>query len=252
MNPLRWGLFAVGVAGLWWLAVARNRRAVAALEGSGDSAAGIVLFVEPVRWLFIIWGFASFGRGLRRGGCGARLGLFRWSGRAGALLVLPDLMRQRRLSTKADRLARRIDRLAAEHPGTPVHLCGYSSGCYLVTEAVKRIKRPEAVGTVILLAGSMSPGYELDAVADRVRALHSFHSGADFLINGLGPWLVGCNDRQRALAAGMVGFAASRPAPVNQHGWSPRDVRMGYLGDHFSITASGFIAARVAPLLTNS
>ena len=90
--------------------------------------------------------------------------------RAGAVLVLPDMMRQRRLLTKADRLARRIDRLAAEHPGTPVHLCGYSSGCYLVTEAVKRIKRPEAVGTVILLAGSMSPGYELDAVADRCAA----------------------------------------------------------------------------------
>ena len=250
MNPLWWGPIAVGAAGMWWLAVARNRRAVAAFEGSGDAVAGIVLFVEPVRWLFIIWGFASFGRGLRRGGCGARLDLFRWSGWAGALLVLPDLMHQRRLLTEADRLARHIDRLAARHPGTTIHLCGYSSGCYLVTEAVKRLERPEAVGTVVLLAGSMSPGYELGEVADRVRTLHSFHSGADFIINGLGPWLLGGNDRHRALAAGMVGFTASRPTPVNEHGWSHRDVRLGYLGDHFSITAAGFIAARVAPLLT--
>ena len=71
------------------------------------------------------------------------------------VLVLPDLMGQRRLLTKADQLARRIDRLAATQAGTAIHLCGYSSGCYLVTEAVKRLQRPEAVGTVVLLAGSM-------------------------------------------------------------------------------------------------
>jgi len=221
------------------------------LDGSGDLDQGIVVFVEPVRWLFVVWGFVPFVRGLRRAGCGHGVRLFRWSGRAGALLVLPDLMRRRRLLAKARRLARFLDRLAEDHPGRTIHLCGYSSGCYLVTEAIQHVRRPESVGAAVLLASTLSPGYALHDVAGRVRALRSFHSPLDFFINGLAPRLFGCNDRLRAWSSGMVGFT-SPPSGVSQHTWTPADIRLGYLGDHFSITASRFVAARVAPVILST
>jgi len=221
---------------------------VRALDGSGHPDHGIVVFVEPVRWLFIVWGFVPFVRGLRRAGCGHCVRLFRWSRRAGALFVLPDLMRRQRLLTKARRLARFLDQLAEDHPGRTIHLCGYSSGCYLVTEAIRHVRRPDAVGAVVLLASTLSPGYALHGVVQRVRALQSFHSRLDFLINGLAPRLFGCNDRRRVWSAGMVGFT-SPPSGVTQHTWTPADIRLGYLGDHFSITAPRFVAARVAPVI---
>jgi predicted esterase len=236
---------------LWCVALVRNRRAVARFSGSGDPSHGIVVFVEPVRWLFIVWGFVSVAKGLRRGHCKNHLRLFRWSGRAGALLVVPDMVRRKRLLRKARRLARFVEELAAQHPGCKIHLVGYSSGCYLATEAVKRVNTPQTLGMLILLSSTVSPGYRLDKVANRVQRLDSFHSPADFIISGLGPLLFGCNDSRRAPAAGMVGFR-SAPHGATQHAWSPNDVRLGYFGDHFSITASRFISAQVAPILAKT
>ncbi len=248
MGAWVWIPAATGLCGLWLLAVIRHSRRVHAFDCSGDPRDGVVIFVEPVRWLFIVWGFVSFVRGLRGGGCTCEVRLFRWSKRAGALLVIPDLMRHERLRTKAGRLARFIDNVAQEHPGKVIHLCGYSSGCYLVTEAVQMLRDTRALGTVVLLSATVSPGYPLGEAAARVRAVHTFHSRLDCLINGLAPWLFGCNDRRRALAAGMVGFQYP-PAGVTQHAWSLRDLRLGYFGDHFTITSARFVAKRIAPFL---
>ena len=79
---------------LWWVALAAliwavgvivNRSRVRHHDGTGDPSAGIVVFVEPIRWLFVIWGFARFCRGLRRAGQRHRVYLFRWCSIAGAL-----------------------------------------------------------------------------------------------------------------------------------------------------------------------
>jgi hypothetical protein len=243
-----YALVVVAFAALWWAAIARNRKQVARLDCSGDPAKGIVIFVEPVRWLFIVWGVTSFAKGLRRAGYGSHLRLFRWSGLAGALLVIPDLVRRERLLVKAHRLARFIDDLAALHPGRAIHLCGYSTGCYLVLEAIKRVRSPDRLASAVLLASTVSPDYRLDTISERVASLHSFHSRADFIVNGLGPLLFGCNDRRHSPAAGMIGFAADR-AHAAQHAWTPRDAALGYFGDHFSVVSSRFVASRVAPLI---
>lgn len=232
---------------VWQLAVIRHQRLVARWDGSGSPSQGIIVFVEPVRWLFIIWGFLSFARGLRQAGCRHQLRLFRWSSRVGALLVLPDLMRQERLLAKAGRLARFITQVAAEHPDRPIYLCGYSSGCYLVVEAVKLAPDLRAVEQIALLAATVSPQYDLRPIIARTGALHSFHSYLDACINGFGPLVFGSNDRQHTLAAGMIGFASPPPGLV-QHGWTPRDVRLGYWGGHFTLTRSRFVAERIAPL----
>ncbi len=236
------------VVAAWFLAFLWNRRSVAAVDGSGNTDLGVVVFVEPVRWLFMVWGFASFVSGLRRGGCGHYVRLFRWSSAVGALLVVPDLVRRDRLLRKAARLGRFIDRLAARKPGHTIHICAYSSGCYVAMEALKQATTRHPLGTVILLSPTASPAYRVQHVLERACSLRSFHSRADFIISGLAPLIFGCNDGPRSLSAGMVGFRPATPQ-IGQHGWSWSDVMLGYLGDHFSVTSARFVAARIAPLL---
>ena len=244
-------LLAIGTA--WAIALAINDRRGRACDGSGDPDQGIVVFVEALRWLFIVWGFPRFCRGLRRGGCQQQVRLFRWSGWAGALLVLPDYLRRKRLLAQARRLASFLDQLAERHPGRTIHLVGYSTGGFLVLEALKRLQHPVPVGEVILLAGALSPGYRADELSDRARRVHNFYSYRDFLISGLAPLVFGSNDGQRGPACGMVGFrppvAGGSPGFVIQHPWSASAIHLGYFGDHFSITSSAFVARRIAPLV---
>jgi pimeloyl-ACP methyl ester carboxylesterase len=242
-------VFLVAAGALaWGLAVWGHCRVIRRYKSTGDARHGIVVFVEPVRWLFIVWGFASFCRGLRRGGRQQLIHLFRWSGRAGALLVLPDLMRRGKLRARADRLARLIDELANLHPGATIHVCSYSSGCYVAAHAIKRARQASRLGALVLLAGTISPAYDLRRAARRCRAVYTFHSLLDCVINGLGPMLFGCNDRRWSPACGMVGFK-SPPRTVREHGWKLNNVHCRYFGDHFSVTSSRFVAAHVAPAL---
>ncbi len=251
-NPLHlhsW-LFFAGTAFLLIcvMALRINRRRVMGYENSGDPENGILVFVEPVRWLFIIWGFSSICRGLRQGGYQGQFRLFRWSGRAGSLLVLPDLMRKKRLETKSVRLMNYLNGLSREYPGRVIHLCGYSTGCYLILEALKRQNETSSTpGKVILLAGTISPDYDLETLISKNLSIFNYYSPADFLINGIGPFLFGCNDRRWSLACGMVGFHSLH---IYQRRWSPADIRLGYWGDHFTVVSSAFIRQEISTILT--
>jgi hypothetical protein len=243
IGAILWILLAVGV---WAALLAHNRRGVRRHEQTGDASRGVIIFVEPVRWCFIIWGFVQFCQGLRRAGRQERILLFRWSNRTGSLLVIPDLARERRLQKKARRLARFIEETSAQHPGSPIHLVGYSSGCYLVLESVLHCSRDVPLGTAILLQGSVSPTYDLRPALERVSQIHSFHSRID-LVNAIGPTLFGSNDRRWGPACGAVGFRTNLPR-LTQYGWAPADMRWCYFGDHFTVAAARFVAHRIAPL----
>jgi hypothetical protein len=247
MTLIYWLLALCSGAILWLVAVRVNRRNVRAQEHDGNADSDLIVFVEPVRWLFIIWGFAPFCRGLRRGGCDAQVRLFRWGSVAGSLLVIPDLVRQRRLLRKAERLARQLDSYAAERPDRRIHLVGYSSGAYIALEACQRMTKPGTIGTIVLLAGTMSPHYRLEALSGRVQRVCSFYSRLD-LINIVGPVLFGSNDRRWGLAGGAIGFRGL-PGFATQRAWRARDAIMGYLGDHFTVVAPRFVAQHVAPCL---
>ncbi|HSW45986.1 MAG TPA: hypothetical protein VLM89_10490 [Phycisphaerae bacterium] len=238
---------SAAVAAVWIGVVWINRRRVARYDGSGDPAAGIVVFVEPVRWLFIIWGFVGACMGLRQGDARHAIYLFRWSRRAGSLFVLPDLIRRHRLNAKAGRLARFIERLAWEHPRSTIHLIGYSSGVYVAFEAVKLLPAEIVLGRVIAVHGTISPAYDLRPVLARADIVNVFGK-MDFLINGIGPLLFGANDRVRSLACGMVGFhmAAER---LSQREWSWTDIADGYWGGHFTVMTSSWIRRNIASLL---
>jgi hypothetical protein len=231
---------------VWALAFWLNRRGVRRHECSGDPAEGIVIFAEPVRWLFVIWGFSPVCRGLRRAGWHGQVRLFRWSTPAGALLVVPDVIRQRRLLRYAANLARVIDRLAGEYPDAPIHLCGYSSGCYVAIEAVRRV-RSARVQTAWLLSGTISPGYSFDWLDENGPRVFNVNSQID-LLNLLGPLIIGTNDRRWTPSCGALGFTSRHPA-LTQRQWTLRDVRRFYFGDHFTVVAPGFAGVFVAPRL---
>jgi hypothetical protein len=240
-----WTVLPVAIATGLVLALIVNRRAVRRPEGSGDPRAGTVVFVEPVRWWFIVWGFVHVARGLRRAGYAGRIRLFRWSNRAGSLLVLPDLMRRGRLKRKAARLAELLLACRREQPDAPLDVIAYSSGCYIAVEACRRADPPPLVGTLVLLAGTISPRYRLDPLEGRVPRLVNVYGPLDW-INLVGPALFGSNDRRWGPACGAVGFRGA-PDFVEQRKWRPADVRFGYWGGHFSVVAPAFIAQAVAP-----
>jgi pimeloyl-ACP methyl ester carboxylesterase len=241
-------VIAVGaVAAVWMAAVWWNRRVVRRHDGSGDPSEGIIIFVEPVRWLFIIWGFVAACRGLRQAGLKHAIHLFQWSHTAGSLLVLPDLMRRRRLDAKAGRLVRLLADLASSHPNSTIHIIGYSSGAYVAFEAVKALPQWLRLGRVIAMHGTVSPEYDLAPVAARAGVVN-IYSRIDCLINGLGPLLFGTNDRVHTFACGMVGFRGGTSA-VEQHRWSWADARDGYWGDHFTVMSSAWICRNIGPLL---
>lgn len=241
----------IGVAALWAAAVWRNGRRTARHIGRGDARAGSVLFVEPVRWLFIVWGFNAMFAALRREGLGHSVHLFRWSRSAGSLLVLPDLMRRHRLDVKARRLARRIETLFVSHPGAPLHVVAYSTGVYIAFEAIRQLAPGARLTSVIALHGTVSPHYDVAGVASRAGVVLNVYGRKDWLINGIGPWLFGTNDRVHSPACGMVGLR-DVSANVQQRAWQPSDWRQGYWGDHFTVMAVPWLRAHVVPILVAS
>jgi hypothetical protein len=63
--------------------------------------------------------------------------------------------------------------------------------------------------------------------------------------------LFGSNDRRWGPGCGTVGFREPPPF-VTQRAWRPADVRLGYLGDHFTVTSPRFVAGHLAPILENA
>jgi hypothetical protein len=231
-------------AGALWI----NRRRVERYDGRGDPQCGVVVSVEPVRWLFIVWAFNAVCRALRRAGCGHAVYLYRWSRAAGSLLVLPDLMRRHRLDAKATRLAGVLEELARGHPEVDIHVIAYSTGVYVAFGAVKRLPPGIRVGHVIALHGTVSPGYDVAGVTKRSTGVLNVHGRVDFLINGLAPLLFGTNDRIHSPACGMVGLRRAAPG-LEQRRWRPGDARFGYFGDHFTVASSAWLREHVVPRL---
>mgnify|MGYP003732232469 CR=1 FL=1 len=151
-------------------------------------------------------------------------------------------------AVKAARLARYMERLAREHPGSLIHLIGYSTGAYVAFEAVRRLAPEVPVGRVIALHGTVSPDYPLEAVAGRALGIVNVYGRLDCLINGLAPLLFGTNDRVHTLACGMVGLRCSA-VNVEQRAWRLRDARLGYLGGHFTAVSGAWLRRYIVPRL---
>lgn len=248
-----WVLLVIGVVAVlaalafWVVAVLVNRWIISRLDGNGDPGHGIVVFVEPVRWLFIIWGFDLLCLALWWVGWRGQTRLFRWCSIGGGLAVFPDLVRRKRLLRRAEELARFIETLADDNPGRLIHIVAYSNGCFIALEACRRLCRHGLVGELALMAGAVSPKYDLRSLTGQVRHVHSFWSPLDLTV-GLGPLIFGTSERRWTAGCGAVGFRTP-PEFVTQRRWQPRDILCGYLGDHATIISPLFLVKHVAPII---
>lgn len=234
----------IAIAAVLGAMLAWHYRQVKLLDRSGDPDAGIIVYVESVRWLFVFWGFRAVVRGFRKAGRREAVHLFRWSTPLGSLLVFPDLVRQKLLLERSEILANELQLLFKQHPQVPIHLISYSSGCYVATEACKRLPDKYKIGLILLLSPPVSPGYDLTPLSATVERIVLVCSKVD-VICAVGTLLFGTNDRLWKVPAGVVGLS-NPPDFVVQYHWSIRDVRYGFLGDHFTFTSPWFIENRIA------
>jgi len=211
----------------------------------------VVFVAEAARWLCIRWGFARIARGLTAGGVAGSVELFRWSAGWRGFLAIPSLLGRAHMRTRGRRLAEKILQYQDRYPGRTVDLVGYSCGAYVVIAALESLPAGTCVRTVVLLAPTVWPGYDLTAALQRVSGrMICLHSHGDWLINGLGPLLFGTADRHHTAAAGMVGFryqtaGALAPRLVSVP-YDRRFVKSGYLGDHFTVAGSGLARDHLA------
>ncbi|HSI32043.1 MAG: hypothetical protein ACAI43_13890 [Phycisphaerae bacterium] len=168
-------------------------------------------------------------------------------------------------------LARWLETWRAQNPRASIDLVGHSAGCGVILGALKRLPaggtplvnaspvtplpRPDSVDravrvrNVVLLASSVSPGYDLQPALRHVAGrVHSFHSDRDVWSLKWRTSASGTYDNVKTPAAGHAGFACAH-ACLAQHAYDAAWDALGNDGGHSGSVAESFVRAVVAPLL---
>ena len=245
---------------LWSAAVAAVALTVACIgphfwtrrDRGGDASAGIVIFVESVRWLGVRWGMRTVAAGLRSAGFGGEFLYWRWHRGWRGWLVLPAIRDGRMLERQARRLADFIAGCRRRCPDRPIYLIGYSAGGFVAVRALELLDDNIRVDAAATLAGAFARDRDLGQACEHVAGkLTVCSSLCDCFIAGLGTLLFGTADGRHAASAGMMGLSAwpaSNPQ-VRQIRWRPGMIALGYWGEHFSASSAGFVRRCVAPAL---
>lgn len=131
-----------------------------------------------------------------------------------------------------------------------IDLIGHSAGCGVILGAVARSTRP--VHTLILLAPSVSPGYDLNPTLNHVQnRIYSFYSEKDVTFLNWRTSYFGTYDGIKTPAAGHQGFKTTSERLV-QFPYDPAWVELGHDGSHFGSLAKAFVRQKVIPLLLGS
>ncbi|HYE19474.1 MAG TPA: hypothetical protein VEA69_13570 [Tepidisphaeraceae bacterium] len=105
------------------------------------------------------------------------------------------------------------------------------------------------VRNVVLLAPSVSPGYDLSPALRHVAGrAHAFHSDRDVWHLKWRCSTSGTYDDVKTPAAGHAGFAATHPR-LTQHAYDPAWDALGHDGGHTGSVAEDFVRTIVLPLL---
>lgn len=207
---------------LWW------RR-----DTGGQAEKGLVLWVEPLRFLGIRWGERSAAAGLRRAGFRGEFRYWEWHGALGGTLLAPVLRNRRLIETAARRLADFIVQYRTAHPERPLVVIGYSAGGFLVARALELLPEGVTVDAAGVFSSTFSPWHDLRPAAEHVRGrLVVTSSLYDFVILGLGVLLTGGADGRHTPAIGMLGYLGPAHARILQRRWRPRLLRHGLAGMH--------------------
>ena len=183
--------------------------------------------------------------------------LFDWTVPLSPLINLRNEGRNRRMAAV---LADRILAYRTSHPGGAVFLVGHSGGTAVAVWAAEALPDGRQIDGIVLLASSLSPGYDLSSALRRTRGgVVNFCSERDSAILGAGTVMFGTMDGKHTEAAGKVGFSVpeSRRAGGVYRGfseirWNPDMAQMGHDGGHFGCLSTRFVSSYVAPLITTS
>ncbi|MGH7175798.1 MAG: esterase/lipase family protein [Tepidisphaeraceae bacterium] len=154
----------------------------------------------------------------------------------------------RSIHAQAERQLRdRILAWRSEHPRGRVDLIGHSAGCGVILGALSGAPAEAQVKTVILLAPSVSPSYDLAPALARVSGtICVFHSDSDWLHLAWRTSTFGTYDNVKTRAAGNVAFDLSQ-LPVSQ---STRVVQLQHDAGHFGCVTDRNVTFEVASVLT--
>src|SRR5688572_27171513 len=146
-------------------------------------------------------------------------------------------------------LADRITKWRAAHPTARIDIIAHSAGSGVTLGALGRLSRDVEIDNMVLLAPSVSPGYQLEpAVARLTGYLRVFVSDRDRTFLEWRTSTFGTYDGVRVPAAGNRGFV-SLPSRVVQHPYDPKWQRLGHDGEHFGCLARLFARDIIAPLI---
>lgn len=182
------------------------------------------------------------------------LTVFPWS--HGYRRLLLDQTDWEHAKAQGERLAAAIVARKEREPRRRVVLVAHSAGCAVALAAGASLP-PNAVDRTILLAPSVSTGYDLrpSLVAAREGA-DVFCSRKDWLALGFVIRVVGTTDTGSGAAAGRRGFQpkgasaleAELGAKLRQHFWSAEQAWTGHTGGHHGMHSPVFVRAYLFPL----
>jgi hypothetical protein len=183
------------------------------------------------------------------------LSVFPWS--HGYRRLLQDQIDGAHAKAQGQRLAMAILERKQRDPHRRVVVIGHSAGCAVALAAGDCLP-PDAIDRMILLAPSVSTGYDLrPSLWSACEGLDVFCSKKDWVALGFVIRVVGTTDNPRSgLAAGRWGFQpkrgstldATENARLRQHFWTAEMAWSGHTGGHYGVYAPTFIHAYLFPL----
>lgn len=169
-----------------------------------------------------------------------------------------------RAAERHQRFARLIaDKIVAyrrAYPGRPVNVVGYSAGAVVAIKAIEALPEGAKIDRAILLAGAISPLYDLRTALERTRdGIVSYYQVQDAVALWAGTMLAGTADGVHLPSAGAVGFwtwpGASQQDrhlyrdKLVQLAYKPQMAATGNLGGHFQCVGRNFVAEWISPML---
>lgn len=182
------------------------------------------------------------------------LTVFPWS--HGYRRLLLDQIDTSHAKAQGQRLATAILERKQREPDRRMVIIGHSAGCAVALAAGDCLP-PDSIDRVILLAPSVSTGYDLRPSLWASReGIDVFCSKKDWVALGFVIRVVGTTDDRSAFAAGRWGFQPRRGseldtvqhAKLRQHFWTAEQAWTGHTGRHHGTHAPAFIHAYLFPL----
>jgi pimeloyl-ACP methyl ester carboxylesterase len=183
------------------------------------------------------------------------LSAFAWSHGHRRLLV--DQTDWSHARARGEQLAAAILDRTAREPTRRVVLVAHSAGCAVALAAGETLP-PDSIDRTILLAPSVSTGYDLRPSLWAAReGVDVFCSRKDWVALGFVTRVVGTTDKWTGTAAGRVGFQprgataldSTQTARLRQHFWSAEQAWTGHTGGHHGTLAPAFVLAYLFPLV---